>query len=105
MNETMYLRFDSEEAWRTAAEATGVLTFDEEGGELWQLYTFDHAIDVVGVIWEGGEWDPETGEELVAPVAIPGFHINCKHRGMCPMEFMGAMISTPATPSRKFAGD
>ena len=34
------------------------------------------ALDVVGIIWEGGEWDPDTGEELTPPVPLPGFHIN-----------------------------
>jgi hypothetical protein len=39
-------------------------------------YTHDRAIDVVGIITRGGEYDPETGEVIVAPTVLAGFHVN-----------------------------
>lgn len=66
-----FFRFTDEAAWLTAAKAAG---FIDELDKL-RAYTADHAIDVVGVITEGGEWDEE-GNEVVAPTTLPGFHVN-----------------------------
>ena len=74
-----FFRFTDEAAWLAAATTAGFITTvtDEEGNESEQLqaYTHDHAIDVVGVITTGGEWDDE-GTETVAPTTLDGFHVN-----------------------------
>ena len=74
-----FFRFTDEAAWLAAATTAGFITTvtDDEGNESEQLqaYTHTHAIDVVGVINVGGEWDEE-GNETVAPTPLEGFHIN-----------------------------
>lgn len=74
-----FFRFADEAAWLTAARTAGFITTvtDEDGNETEQLaaYTKDRAIDVVGIITRGGEWDEE-GNEITAPTVLSGWHIN-----------------------------
>jgi hypothetical protein len=74
-----FFRFTDETAWLDAARTAGFMTTvtDEDGNETEQLqaYTHYHAIDVIGTITVGGEWD-EDGTETVAPTTLDGFHIN-----------------------------
>ena len=99
-----FFRFTDEAAWVTAAKAAGfyATVTDEEGveSEVLQAYTRDHAIDVVGIITEGGEWDEE-GNELVAPTVLDGYHVN--YQGALPDGWEQYEV-TPTQPSRKFAG-
>ncbi len=64
-------RFESREQFRTLAAAEGLT--DPSG----QLITCSHthAIDEVGVIYEGGTFDAE-GNVLTPPVALAGWHVN-----------------------------
>ena len=64
-------RFPSRAKFRTLAAAEGLLTTDDE------LITASHthAIDEIGVIYEGGTYDAE-GEVITPPVALPGWHVN-----------------------------
>jgi|TARA_Y100000289_G_C3886019_1_gene131317 hypothetical protein len=98
-----FFRFADEKAWLTAARTAGFLTTvaDEEGNETEQLqaYTHSHAIDVVGVITEGGEWD-EDGNETVPPTTLEGFHIN--YLGELPTGWEAFEV-TPDNPYRVFA--
>jgi hypothetical protein len=65
-------------------------------------YTHDRAIDEIGaVIIVNGEYDEETGEELVPPVMDEGHHVN--YQGVHPAEW-DAYIVLPGTPCRIFAG-
>lgn len=97
-----FFRFDDETAWLTAARTAGFMTTvtDEEGNETEQLqaYTHSYAIDVVGTIREGGEWD-EDGAETVAPTTLGGFHVN--YVGELPDNW-GALEVTPENPYRVF---
>ena len=68
---TYYLRFPNESAWTAAATEAGFITDDTL-----TAYTHGHAIDVVGTITRGGEYDPETGEVIVAPTVLDGWHVN-----------------------------
>ena len=74
-----FFRFTDEAAWVAAAKAAGfyVTVTDEKGvdSEVLQAYTRDHAIDVIGTIPEGGEWDEE-GNQIVAATILPGWHVN-----------------------------
>lgn len=98
-----FFRFTDEAAWVTAAKAAGfyVTVTDEEGvdSEVLQAYTRDHAIDVIGIITEGGEWD-EDGNETVPPTILPGWHVN--YQGALP-DGWDAFEVKPASPHRIWA--
>ena len=95
-----FFRFANEAAWLDAARTAGFRTTvtDIEGNETEQLqaYTHSHAIDVVGIITEGGEWD-EDGTETVAPTTLDGFHVN--YVGDLPAGWE-ALEVTPDNPHR-----
>jgi len=65
-------RFNSRNQFRTLAAAEGLLTEDDE------LITnsHTHALDEIGIITEGGEYDPETGEVITPPTPLIGWHVN-----------------------------
>ena len=65
-------KFPTRAKFRTLAAAEGLLTEDGE------LITNSHtnAIDEVGVISKGGEYDPETGEVITPPTVLAGWHVN-----------------------------
>ena len=90
-------RFPSKEIFYELAQAEGLLT--EDG----QLITGGHgfAIDEIGVITQGGEWDLETGELLVPPTVIDGHH--CNLMGLAP-EAWDAYLVVVNSPARVFLG-
>jgi hypothetical protein len=92
---TKYLRFADASAWAAAAAGAGFITDDTLAA-----YTHDYAIDVIGAISRGGEYDPETGEVIVAPEVLPGFHVN--YIGTLPSEWEKFLV-TPEQPYRVFA--
>jgi hypothetical protein len=117
---TQFLRFPNESAWLTAASDAGfysepvrarnddgTFTADDPStpaDEAWigtlAAYTHDHAIDVVGTITRGGEYDPENGDVIVAPTVLAGFHVN--FIGTLPSEWDEFLVE-PAAPYRVFA--
>jgi hypothetical protein len=90
-----FLRFPDEQSWIKAATEAGFLIDDTL-----TAYTHGHAIDVVGTITRGGEYDPETGDVIVAPTTLPGFHVN--FAGVLPDGWEEFLV-TPADPYRVFA--
>ena len=99
-----YFRFTDESAWVTAAKAAGFYTTitDEEGveSEVLQAYTAERAIDVIGTLYnDDGVYNKE-GEEVSAPTAMAGFHVN--YLGDLP-EGWDAYEVTPEQPKRIFA--
>jgi hypothetical protein len=92
---TQFLRFPDESAWLAAAAEAG---FMADGALV--AYTHDRAIDVVGEITRGGEYDPETGEVIVAPTVLTGFHVN--YSGDLP-ETWEEFLVAPEQPYRVFA--
>jgi hypothetical protein len=99
-----FFRFTDEAAWVAAAKAAGfyVTVTDEEGNETEQLqaYTADHAIDVIGTIYnDDGVYDEE-GEVVTAPTAIMGFHVN--YQGALP-DGWDAFEVKPGSPQRIWA--
>ena len=104
-----FFKFADEAEWLTAARAAGFIidvpVYDENeeptGATEEQLnaYTANHAIDVLGAITIGGEWDDE-GNEIVAPTVLPGWHIN--YLGNLPEGWESYEV-TPSSPSRIFA--
>ena len=89
-----FLRFPDESAWTAAATEAGFLI-----DNTLTAYTHGHAIDVVGTITRGGEYD-EDGNVLVKPTILPGFHVN--FAGVLP-ETWAEFVVTPAAPYRVFA--
>ena len=55
---------------------------------------------MVGEISRGGEYDPETGDVIVAPTVLAGFHVN--YSGDLP-ETWAEFVVEPAAPYRVFA--
>ena len=98
-----FFRFADENAWLTAARAAGFMTTvtDEEGNETEQLkaYTHNYAIDVIGSITVGGEWDEE-GNVITEPTVLDGWHVN--YRGEVPDEWLQYAVS-PEQPVRVWA--
>ena len=120
-----FLRFPDEATWIAAATEAGFYdkplgfnlrernpdgTFVADdpatpANEAWKTptllaYTHDRAIDVVGTITRGGEYDPETGDVIVAPIVLPGFHVN--FAGTLP-DGWDEFLVEPANPYRVFA--
>ena len=90
-----FLRFPDESTWIAAATEAGFITDDTLAA-----YTHDRAIDVVGTITRGGEYDPETGEVIVAPEVLDGWHVN--FAGALPDGWEEYVVS-PEHPARVFA--
>ena len=90
-----YLRFTDESAWTTAATEAGFLIDDTL-----TAYTHGHAIDVVGTITRGGEYNSETGDVIVAPEVLDGWHVN--FAGELPDGWDDYLVE-PANPYRVFA--
>jgi hypothetical protein len=74
----LYLRF-SDEAQATEYLYTQVPTeWDEEGEPTaWVSQANFANMDVIGTIFEGGEWDAE-GNVITQPVALDGWHVNVR---------------------------
>lgn len=116
---TKFLRFPDEETWTAAASEAGfysepvrarnddgIFTADDPStpvNEAWTgtlvAYTHDRAIDVVGEITRGGEYDDE-GAVIVATTVLAGFHVN--YSGDLPSGWDEFVVS-PAAPYRVFA--
>ena len=92
---TQFLRFPDESAWLTAASEAGFIVDDALAA-----YTHDRAVDVVGTITRGGEYDPETGAVIVAPTVLDGWHVN--FQGVLPIGWDEFLV-TPQIPVRVWA--
>jgi len=91
-----FFRFPDEATGMAALEAAGLLT--EDGDPITASHT--HALDVVGAISRGGEYDPETGEVLVPPTVLDGWH--CNLAGDLP-DGWEEYVVRPEQPVRVFA--
>jgi hypothetical protein len=89
-------KFQSRAQFRTLAEAEGLIT--EEGELITASHT--HAIDEVGTITKGGEYDPETGEVITPPIPRSGWHVNYAGE---PPEAWTQYLVTPQHPARVWA--
>ncbi len=97
---TMF-RFPDEATGMAALDAAGLLFTDEDGNQRTITASHHHALDIVATISKGGEWDPETGEVIVEPTVLDGWHIN--YQGEVPDEWEQYAV-WPENPVRVFAG-
>jgi hypothetical protein len=91
-----FFRFPDEATGMAALEAAGLLT--EDGDPITASHT--HALDVIGQIYVGGKYDPETGEVLVPPTLLDGWH--CNYIGDLPKGWEQYVVQ-PEHPVRVFA--
>ena len=99
---TTYLRFPSQDVWKQAATAVGVLSV-VDGEEQWSYYTHDWAVDDVGVIYNDDGVYSDDGEVITPPTPMDGWHVNYKAATL-PSD-LEAYVVTPNSPHRKFAGE
>ena len=72
-----FFRFPDKATGMAALEAAGLLT--EDGSFI--TASHHHALDVIGTITRGGEWD-EDGNVITPPTVLDGWHVN--YRGEVP---------------------
>ena len=93
---THYLRFPDADTGMKALDDAGFLDADQNP----ITASHDHALDVVGVITNGGEYDEE-GNVTVASTVLDGWHVN--YSGELPEAWEDYVVS-PEQPVRVFAG-
>lgn len=89
-----FFRFPDEATGMASLEAAGLL--NEDGGFI--TASHHHALDVIGIITRGGEWDDE-GNEITPPTVLDGWHVN--YQGSLP-EGWEQYVVTPENPVRVF---
>lgn len=99
---THYLKFESEEAMRTALSA--YYFDDDEGNSVLSTGNHEYAIDNIGSIFEptGETETDEEGNEVALMSAVEGYHVN--FLGDLPEALVSYKIEEPSTPARVFAG-
>jgi hypothetical protein len=97
---THYLRFLDESTGMAALDAAGLTTTNEDGDTVVLTASHTHALDVVGPIYRGGTYDPDTGEVITPPVLLNGWHVN--YVGDLP-DGWDVYLVEPKHPSRVFA--
>jgi len=99
---TYYLRFASEEEALAEFDSAGYISTD--GYSTVITASVDHALDVVGVIYnDDAVYDPETGEVATPATPMTGWHVNFKADAL--PDGWDAFVVTPLAPHRMFAGD
>ena len=90
-----FFRFPDWETGMAALDDAGLL--NEDGEYITASHT--HALDVIGVITRGGEWDDE-GNVITPPEVLDGWHVN--FAGTLPDGWDEYLVE-PANPYRVFA--
>lgn len=85
----IFLRFPTEQAFTDATA-----THRDEDGNL------TISLDVIGLIFEGGEYDDE-GNVITPPTQLEGYHVNAVE---IPEDWQEYVIDRPKNPHRIFAG-
>lgn len=91
-----FFRFPDEVTGRIELDNAGLL--DADGEPITASHT--HALDVIGEIRVGGEWDPETCEVITEPTLLEGWHVN--YIGELPEGWEQYVVS-PVNPVRVWA--
>ena len=95
---TMF-RFPDEATGMDAIKAAGFAVMDENGIVRLITASHSHALDVIGIISRGGEWD-ENGKVITPPEVLEGWHVN--YRGEVPNEWLKYAV-WPKGPARVWA--
>lgn len=82
------------------ATAKAVLADYLTEDDTWITASHNHALDVIGIISRGGEYDPETGEVITPPEVLDGWHVN--YVGEVPEGWVQYAVH-PANPVRVWA--
>ena len=90
---------DEETGWQKLAEA-GLTSISEDGKLVPITASHTHALDVIGPIYTGGSYDPESGDVIEPPVLLEGWHIN--YIGPLPDGWEQYAVR-PKNPKRVFA--
>ena len=90
-----FFRFPDEATGIAALEAAGLV--NEDGGYI--TASHNHALDVIGTISRGGEWD-EDGNVITPPKVLEGWHVN--YLGVVPDEWLKYAV-WPKGPARVWA--
>jgi hypothetical protein len=93
---THYLRFTDEPTGTAALDDAGLLDADDNP----IVASHTHALDVIGPIYEGGVYDPDTGDVITPPTLLDGWHVN--YVGEMP-DGWEQYVVTPEQPVRVFA--
>lgn len=93
---THYLRFTDESTFRSAAFIAGLC--DKEGN--YAQYTHDHAMDIVGTIYNNDAVIDADGNVVTPATPKAGWHVN--YIGTLPTGWDGFLVA-PAVPYRVFA--
>jgi hypothetical protein len=68
---THFIRFPDAETGMKALDDAGLL----DGDQQFITASHNHALDVIGTITRGGDWDEE-GNVITAPTVLDGWHVN-----------------------------
>lgn len=99
---TYFLRFTDETAAQAALETAGIYVAPIGNNPgYYKQADIGWAFDPIGTIVRGGVWDQETGEELVPPTVLPGWHAN--YAGETLPQELSQYAVTPINPYRLFA--
>ena len=93
-----FFRFPDEATGMACLRVAGLIYLDEDDTEHFFTASHIHALDVIGEIQRGGEWD-EDGTVITPPEVLPGWHVN--YRGSLP-EGWEQYTVTPENPVRVF---
>ncbi len=99
---TYFLRFTDETAAQAALETAGIYVAPIGNNPgYYKQADIGWAFDPIGTITRGGVWDQETGEELVPPTVLDGWHANYAAEEL-PASLTSYTVH-PSSPVRVFA--
>ena len=98
----IFLKAETEADFMAALSAAGMTYMDELGFERPKTSDQTYALDIVGTISKGGEFDEE-GNEIVAPTVTPGFHANIRLINRDLPEELAPFVITVEQPVRVWA--
>lgn len=101
-----FLKFPDEATAQAALEEAGIYV-PEIGGNpgYYRQADIGWAFDPIGTITKGGVWDQETGEELVPPTVLDGWHANYSNDNELSESLADYVLDpAPSTPHRVFLG-
>lgn len=101
--QTYFLKFPDEETFNTLAMNSGAWYVNEDNNGSPIMASHTHAFDIIGIMYEPGLYDEDTGVTIYPPAPLDGYHVNAKFVSL-PEEWEQYVI-TPNSPIRIFAGD